>query len=258
MGKFKEIKWDELLIRCHMIGAIMTPPKDAARKAAGEFGDTALIGLQKIYILERFGREQKLDTVAINKGLGVESIGIEMINRLTGENYKKNEERVNNKWFSGIPDMWKGTNIYKSKVVRDHKGNYDLFSFLPNLDTKPTMSEVGKPYWYQGQSYMDICNCPVFYLDYTLQDMPPALLYGEMRKLGWKMGIATDEDPEYKKAVAELEFNLTYGDIPDELKHISIKIERNEDDIQAARYAVERARKYLAAFDERFMSRYKQ
>lgn len=253
----KKIQWDKVLLRPHMVGEIMTPAKDAAKKAAGEFGDTALKGLFKIYILERFGREQKLDTAAIRKGLGIEDIGIEMINELTGEKYKKNEERVSNEYFSGVIDMFKGKDIRKAVHVRDHKGSWDLFSFIPNAVTEPTMSSVGKIYWFQGQAYCDLTNSKKFILDYTLQDAPVEILMEEKRKLMWKMGVATEENPDYKVAAAEKEFSLMFGDILPQLKHISIEIPRNDTDIEAAQQAAVRSRKWLADFDEMYLDRCK-
>lgn len=257
VGTVKKIDWKKVLLRPHMVGQIMTPPKDAAKKAAGEFGDTAIKGLINIYILERFGREQKLDTAAIRKGLGVEDIGIEMISELTGEKYVKNEERVFNEYFSGVIDMFKGKNIRKAVHVRDHKGSWDLWSFIPNALTEPTMASVGKIYWYQGQCYCDLTNSQKFILDFTLQDAPEQILVEEKRKLMWKMGVATEENSDYKLAAAEKEFTLMFGDILKQLKHISIEIPRNDTDIEAAQQAAIKSRKWMADFDEQYLSRCK-
>lgn len=257
--KANKIDWHSIRFRSHMIGDIMTAPRDKAAKEAGEFGATAIKGLLKIYALEKHGREKKLDTAAIRKGLGVEEIGIKMVSDLEGGKFVKNEERVSNSFFTGIPDMHDGKikdgkMIKAAKIVRDHKASWDYHSFIANAIIKPgaTSPEVeSKRYYFQGQSYMALTGAKTFILDFTLQDCPEIILSEERRKLMWKMGAATDESPEYKQAVADLEHELTFGDIDPVEKHIKIIINRNDEDIEKMEDAVVRGRVWLEDFDKR-------
>lgn len=234
-----------------MVGVLMTPPKDKIKKDNGELGDTCIKGLMQVYALERYGRERKLDAPQIRKGLGVEQESIDLINLLLETKYQKNEERITNEFWSGIPDMYEGKNILKAKSVRDAKSCWDIHSFLINEIEDP------KKIWYwQIQSYLDLCNSPVGYLDMTLINAPAVILLEEQRKLMWKMGVATEDNPDYKQAAAEKEFDLTFNDIPKEERHIPLEIVRNDEDILRARKQAVKWREWLAEFDDKRMSRY--
>ena len=59
--------WDETLIRCSSIGALMTEPKEKAAREAGELSKTAKTHLKSVYIQEKYGRIKDIVTKPMQK-----------------------------------------------------------------------------------------------------------------------------------------------------------------------------------------------
>jgi hypothetical protein len=104
-------------------------------------------------------------------------------------------------------------------------------------------------YYWQLQTYMDLTGATSATLAYCLVDTPPQLIEDEKRRLMWKMGVATSENPLYLEACEELEKAMTFGDIDMRERLIEFKIDRNEADIIKMHARVEECRKWLNEFE---------
>jgi hypothetical protein len=147
--KTNHMNWNQTLIRCSSIGQLMTEPKEKAAKEAGELSKTAKTHLKSVYIREKYGREKEILTKQMKKGIEVEEESITLLARIQKKMLYKNEERLNNEYITGLPDIYEGVSIRNASSITDIKSSYDLHTFLAN---------VGEPldstYYYQLQGYM--------------------------------------------------------------------------------------------------------
>lgn len=249
----KQVNWKKVLFRCHCFQDILTPAKDAIKKANGEMGQTAIKRLVKVYAFEKWGREEIITADSLTKGIEQEGLGIELVNRVEGKKFVKNEERIENSFFSGIPDMFEGKDIRKAKLIADNKCPFSAQTFLEN-----EINELKKIYDAQLHCYADLCQSPKAAVYFTLVDSPESIILKKINKLKWDMGVIDDSvDDEFKQAVAELEFNHRFDDIPEKERVIKVEVQIENQKILAAHAAAEKAREWLAEFDELRMSRYK-
>lgn len=198
-------------------------------------------GLQKFltecYINHHYGRSKKLTNKYVTKGLEVEKMSLDLYdgqkNKL-GRILMLNEDRITNDWISGKPDILK-----EDGTVIDLKSSWDLFTFFDSKE------KVNTTYYWQLQGYLALTGRNLAELAYCLIDTPLPLVHDEQRRLMWQMNAMTDNDPDYKEACEEIEFNHMYNDLePSERIHIHY-IKRNEEDIQRIYKRVELCRKWV-------------
>lgn len=237
------------LFRCSSLGYLMTEPRAKKDKDAGNLSESAKTHLVDVFVSKKYGRNTDIHNKYIQKGLMVEEDSITLYSRLKKKFYKKNEERLFNKFIQGTPDLYEGESIYKATHIPDIKSSYDIFTFFRNHT-----SELSNLYYWQIQGYMDLTGAKSGSIVFCLVDTPEVIMNDEKRKLMWKMGVATSENPDYKLACDELDKLFLYGDIPIEEKVIEFFVERNQEDIDLMHEKVVRGRKYLEELNERIES----
>lgn len=238
------MKFNETLFRCSSIGKLMTEPKLKADKEAGNLSETSKSYLVEVYIKEMYDREADINSKYIAKGLMVEEDSITLYSRVKKSFFKKNEERLNNDYITGVPDLFVGENIIGATEVIDLKSSWDIFTYF-KAKTKDTNSD----YFWQLQGYMFLTGATIAKLAYCLVNTPEMLINDEKRKLMYKMGAMTEESLEYVEACEELEKNMIYDDIPLPKRVYEITIERNEAAIDKIKEKVLKAREYLNTLD---------
>jgi len=241
--------FSKTLIRSSCIAQIMTDPKTKKDKEAGKLSATTRSFLCKVYAWEKYGRKKDLQAKAIQKGLRVEEDAITLISVLDKTMYVKNDVRLNNKWFTGEPDVFTGVSIKKATRIIDTKASWDLETFLPKLGTF-----LDRNYWWQGQGYMDLTGASEFEVSYCLVNTPRILIEDEKKKLFWKMGVATELNPDYVAACEELEKTMVFDDIPMEERRIKFQINKDKEAIERARERVVRCREWLSDFQEKHLA----
>lgn len=234
------IDFQNTLIRCSSLGAILTEPQAKAAKDAGELSKTAKTALIGTYIREVYGREKDITTKQMSKGIIGEDKGIELLSRHQGEIYSKNETRYNNEYLTGHPDI-----ITQDNRIIDTKLSFDLWTFLPNI-TEP----LNKDYFFQLQGYFWLCNAQSGAVAYILADCPESIIEQEKYFLLKKMNVISEESPEYIEAAAKLEINLIYPDIPLNEKVLILKVDRDEEVIEKIKQKVIKCREFLQEFSE--------
>lgn len=243
------MNWSQTLIRCSSIGQLMTEPKEKAAKEAGELSKTAKTHLKSIYIREKYGREKDVFTKQMKKGVEVEEESITLLARVQKKMLYKNDERLNNDYITGLPDIFEGESIRNATSITDIKSSYDLHTFLAN---------VGEPldstYFYQLQGYMALSGANTAYIAYCLVDTPESIIAGEKYKLLKSMDVVSEEDPEYIKQALRIEKNMTFGDIPKEERVLIFPVHRNDNIIEKMYDKVERARVYLQQFEQEHLN----
>jgi hypothetical protein len=234
-----QVNWDKVKLRCSSLGVLFIEPLTKTAREAGELSETAKTHLLDVYIQEYWGRKKDIVTKAMEKGILAEQSGIELLSMVDGTIYEKNQERKENEWVTGHAD------IVGEEYLDDLKLSWSADSFMKNL-IKP----LDKIYYYQLQAYMWLWGKTKGRIRYALVDTPQSIIDNEKRRLLFSMDVATDENPEYKIAEAELVHSMTFKDIPIHERIIDKYVELDQEIISQIPDKVEKARKYLKFIHE--------
>lgn len=225
----------ELNIRCSSIGYIMTDP----RLKSETLSETCKNHLVDLFVADKYNRHTDTFNKYVEKGLAVEEDSITLYSRVKKKFFKKNDQRLTNKYINGEPDLFEGIEIKEAESIIDIKSSWDLYTFM-----RTKFASVNKHYWWQLQGYMALTGAKRSVLAYCLTNTPAQMIFDEQRKLMWRMGIATSENEEYQKACAELERNMTYDDIPLKDRVHEIEIPRDDESIEKIYKKIEDCREY--------------
>ena len=148
--------------RASQLGKLMT----SSRTKGEALGQTA-----KSYIIEKakqdfYGYKAQLMNKYVLKGIEQEQDSIDLLNLVRLEDYKKNEQRVENEWLSGCCDIITDTSII------DIKTSWSLDTFPATTYELKDLSD----YEWQGRAYMWLYDMPSFELSYTMVSTHPELL----------------------------------------------------------------------------------
>lgn len=226
--------WDSIKIRCSSLGCLFTEPKSKEDKDKGELSATAKEHLIKVYAMELWGVEKDIVTKQMKKGTEAEQEGLTLLSIVDGDIYVKNNERFENEYISGHPD------IILEEIVDDTKLSWDAFTFLEQL-TKP----VDKNYKFQIHGYMSLLNKKHGRIRYCLVDTPDNIIEGEKYRLLRSMDVISEESPEYLEAARKLESNMRFGHIPPTHRVITHEVPRDQSIIDQIPQKVIKAREYL-------------
>lgn len=230
------MNFDNYKFRASSIGDLMT--NDRSGK---QMGETAKKKLLEIYVKEKYGRDKELINKYITKGLQVEEDSITLYSRNKKKVYFKNEDRLENDFICGTPDLYEGPTIKEATIIIDIKSSWDLFTFWMVMH-KPMNAD----YVYQLQSYMALTGAKESKLVYCLVSTPEPLILDEMNKLKWKMGVADPSTNEvFKQACDYLETSMRFDDIPMEERFIEFTIPRNDAVIDSIYERTKECRKFL-------------
>jgi hypothetical protein len=236
------MNFETLLFRCSSLGHIMTE----SRSKSEPLSETCKTHLIDVYVQNKYGRQTDITNKYIEKGLQVEEDSITLFSRVKKTFFKKNDQHLSNSFIKGTPDLFTGLEIREAETIIDIKSSWDIYTFF-RVHTK----ELNKMYYWQLQGYMALSGAIKAKLVYCLVNTPETFLIDEKRKLFYRMGAGTEENPEYIKACAELEKAMTFDDIPMNERVIEFEIERNDSDITALYKRVDQARNYLAELEAR-------
>jgi hypothetical protein len=148
--------------RASSLGKLMT-----SSRTKGE----ALSQTAKSYIIQKakedfFEYRSELNNKYITKGLAQEQDSIDLLNLVRLEDYKKNEERVENEWLTGCCDIITDTSII------DIKTSWSLDTFPATTYELKDLSD----YEWQGRAYMWLYDMPSFELCYVMVTTAPEIM----------------------------------------------------------------------------------
>lgn len=245
------VDWNKVKFRASSWGNLMTEPKEKAAKDRGELSVTCQKELIKIYNQVKYGRRYEIVTRIMEKGIIGEETSIDLYSVVEKKLYIKNDQELENEWFTGHPDIYTGKSIREAEEVDDIKTRWTLDTFTPRLIEKVDNSEICQLNVYfslTGAKYGAIVN--------TLIDCPATILEGEKYALLRRMDVATEENPEFKKAYAQLVKNLTFPDIDPKERVIKQVVQRDDELIQRMKDKVPVLREWLSNFEKTHMSQY--
>jgi hypothetical protein len=162
----------------------------------------------------------------------------------------KNEERVENKFLTGEPDVYKGEMLMKAKKITDIKSCWDYPIFLKKINTG--LDDGNEE---QVQGYCDITGAPEGQVSYCLVDMPGIMRTDFKKRLFYQGEYISEESPSFLRKWEELERSMIFSDIPHRQRVFSIPIERfSEIKRQQVYDRVKVCREWLWKFDEMYQN----
>jgi hypothetical protein len=151
-------------IRASATKSIMTNP----RSKSETLSETCKNYLEEWVKESIYGVRKNIKSKYLTKGISVEDEAIEYYSEIAKLGFVlKNQDRFEDEFFTGTPDLITGDTVY------DFKSSWDCFTF-PLFDTEPD-----KGYWMQLQVYMELTGLKKAKLVYTLQNTPDELEYDE-------------------------------------------------------------------------------
>ena len=205
------------------------------RDSEFRFGATAKTYIRNCWLLNEYGCQEPVLTPQMLKGMVCEldSIGL-LDSQVPSVVFRaKNEQRFENEWFTGEPDL------LTDDWVEDVKTSWSLQTFF----------NVSKPdpiYYAQGQVYMDLTGKSRFRLAHVLVDTPPLMLQEECRRYAWKFE-GNEDHPEYKQIESRLNALHKVSHIPESKRIKVFEFERDDEFLDTLKSRVEQARRYYSA-----------
>ncbi len=147
--------------RASSLGKLM-----ANNRSGKNMGQTA-----KSYIIQKakedfFEYRSEINNKYLTKGLAQEQDSINLLNLVRLEDYKKNEERVENEWLTGCCDIITDTSII------DIKTSWSLDTFPATTYELKDLSD----YEWQGRAYMWLYDMLKFELCYVMVTTAPEIM----------------------------------------------------------------------------------
>lgn len=204
--------------------------------------------LASVYAKEKYNKwspSKDIGSRQTEKGTEVEEDSLTLVSRLDKKLLVKNEERVENEWFSGHPDAYEGPEILKATIIHDVKSPWDIETFFSYLG-----KDLPPIYYWQMQGYMSLTGAPVAEVHFCLVNTPERFIKDTAGVLLRNKQFISDMSPEYLRAEAEIFNNMTFDDMPIEDRRIKFIVKRNDSDIERAKRQVEKCREWLFKFEQ--------
>jgi hypothetical protein len=178
---------DEIIVRASQSGEICKP------KGLGKTGEKLA---RKIYLEHKYGRVKSFTSKYTDKGTKVEESSIKELSDYLQRDFKKNEVRITNYFFTGECDI----DDESTDTIIDVKNAWDLFTFD---DAK---HEINQDYVFQGRAYMNLYNRSNFKLIHILSDAPLSMILDTLHREDYKW--QDFDTPEWRKVqiISEMVF----------------------------------------------------
>lgn len=219
----------------------------AKRDAPAELSATAKSYLREVLLEKLFGRVNFMQNKYTEKGTLCENEGVTLANRVLGWNLNSQEiaslefskQRVNNNYITGEMD------VNMPNLLADIKCPWDIFTFPFFAVDIPD-----KDYYWQLQGYMWLTGHKRAELVYTLVDAPEHMIADAQRRREWQMNVI--DLPE--EVNDQIRHDMTFDDIPEELRVKRWIVERDDAAISDLKEAVKLARNYLTNLQTSFLN----
>ncbi len=206
--------------------------------------------LKEIYSWEKYGmksiNKETMEVSATRKGILAENDSITLLSFIDDVYYSKNEDRINNEYLSGQPDIYLGDEVMKATKIIDIKTCFDHPLFLQKLH-----EELPGAYIWQVKGYCDITGAAEGEIAHCLSNMPEIMVNDFKKRLFYKMNVVTEESPDFLEEWEMLESSMNFDRIPPQQRVFKQKIEPFTDEERALVYdRVKVCRDWLWEFDE--------
>lgn len=219
-------KFDNFLFRCSSLGKIWSTDGDLTQANKSH--------LLEIFIEHVHNVHKDIISRYFEKGKFMEEDAITMIKDALYPDYflRKNTERKYNDYITGECDL-----LTPDEIIWDCKNAYEIFTF--------GKADLTRDYEEQGRGYMWLWGKKIFRLFYALNNTPEHLLAEEERRIYWKQGFVTMENPDYLALCDEMRKKHNYDHMKLWERFKIWEIEHNDDWIETTKKKIVRCRKYL-------------
>jgi len=209
-------------IHCSSLPKLMTK----SRSKTDILSETAKSYLLDIYIEEVYGRKNinMIGNKYTRKGIECETDSIDLVSKLKGKKYFKNNEQLHNDYVCGTPDV-------TAPDLVDVKTSWDLHTFAA-VDEKKAM----KDYAWQLKGYQWMTGSKTSTLAYCLVNTPEILITDALYRLSFS--VPEDQTEQYRH-------NFIFDDIPEKKRMKSYEILWDDGDANTLISMVQAAREYL-------------
>lgn len=181
---------------------------ETKRDAPPELNKAVKSELLNIYIQEVYGKNKIISSKPMIKGTQLEDESISLYRKFTQDFTSKNEDKLENNYLCGTPDL------IKSDRVIDIKTPYDIWTFAP-----VTEDQAMSDYYWQLVGYMILTQKPTAELAYCLTSHTELMIVDETRRIAYMENLLDDDgDPEKHDRLLYIEDqvrkNYSYEDIP--------------------------------------------
>jgi hypothetical protein len=205
----------------------MTNPREKGVRLS----QTTKTYLLELAVEEKYGIHKEFWSRYTDKGNEVEAEAIALVNDVLDVGFiYKNEERLENEYLTGIPDV-------NTDVLIDVKSSWDAFTFFDKVVEDELKN---KDYYYQLQGYMWLTDKQEALLCYCLVDTPLQIVEDEIRREHWKQNLISESDD----VRAYIEDKHTFGHIPMEKRVKTHVVKRDNEVIEAIKTRIEECREY--------------
>jgi len=243
--------WNKVKFRASSWGNLLAEPQTKADREAGKLGMTCQKELIKIYNWVKYGRRVDLTGKQIEKGNVCESDSINLYSMVEGVIYEKNEQQLENEWFTGHPDLYLGDDIYNAEEVDDIKTRWSIESFMPKLIEKVDAGEIA-----QMNVYYSLTGAAKGAIVNTLVSAPDNMVEEAIYYALKKLNVATEYSPEAIETVREIKLNMTFEDIHPRERVIKTPVDRDDELIEKMKSKVPIFREWLYEFEKRHVNQY--
>lgn len=160
-----------ILFRASAIAELMADGKGEELSVGAK---TYLKGIAKEMV---YGYKEEISSKYLDKGIQCEPASIDLYNLVFFTRHQKNEERRNNEWFTGEPDI-----IVPAQKIIDIKTAWSLATFPATVEDIQAVSKKAG-YDYQGRVYMQLFDVPTFEVAYCMVSTPEELRKWEQPEL---------------------------------------------------------------------------
>lgn len=219
----------------------------AKRDAEPALSKGAKTAVEEIYIEDKFAFRKGINSKYIDKGHAMEDSAIDLVSEMLGlDGIKKNETHYENEFLQGTPDAIKNFGMGRGFQF-DIKNIYYPDGLLMTKPLEPI-------YNYQGKGYNWMLGFETGFVVKILQNLPPDLLEGEIKKFWKDAGRDWHEEiPEkFRLEVADY-FNFERLPLEDRLRIFRVDV--TATDKQEITDAVKLAREHYATLDEVWKNR---
>lgn len=158
--------------------------------------------------------------IQLDKGEVSEPSAIQLLSKIDGVEYVKNEKLITNKFFKGIPDiiLYEGDKIVG---VKDIKVPVDLISFLERVDGDYLSDDR-----WEMLGYLDILGLKEGEICYCLVDMPQDVINQKLIEAKEKYISYGYTSQHIGKLLKNIEKSMVYDYIPEEKRVCRFTVSR--------------------------------
>ena len=209
----------------------------------------------KCYLIERYSTEKYnirrastggLQRPTVQKGIGLEKEGIDLVSEVDKINYKRPDGKISNDYMIGLCDIL----CYENKRLVDIKTSWNSSNFMENRRT----NRLSFQQWGQIQGYLELYDIDNGQVVHVLVNTPPHLVEQERAILFKKYTFGEITRDKYDEELEKYDCIFDFTKIPMAKRVIRFDVPRCREFMPLVYNKVEKCREWLMGFEKIFMS----